>query len=181
MGPFGMMRILDITAVWRYGEPDFEASSDLGTSETQTRRNAMKLSTRGRYGTRLMVELAKHYGKGPVSMTEISKKQDIPVKYLEQIIIPLKRANLVSSTRGPKGGHMLARSPDQINVWELLLLLESKLTFVDCITEESACENAGTCVVRPLWSKAHEAIKKLFRETTLKDLLVSMPHSNSAF
>ena len=133
----------------------------------------MKLSTRGRYGTRLMVELAKNYGKGPVSMTEVSKKQDIPVKYLEQIIIPLKKANLVSSVRGPKGGHMLARPPEQINVWEVLLLLESKLTLVDCLTNESACEKVGTCPVRPIWAKAYESISKLFRETSLKDLLLS--------
>ena len=124
-----------------------------------------------------MVELARHYGKGPVSMTEISKKQDIPVKYLEQIIIPLKKANLVSSLRGPKGGHMLSRPPDQINVWEVLLLLESKLTFVDCLTNESACESAEDCVVRPLWSRAYEAVRNLFEETTLKDLLVSIHHS----
>jgi Rrf2 family protein len=136
----------------------------------------MKLSTRGRYGTRLLVELAKNYGKGPLSMTEISKKQSIPVKYLEQIIIPLKKANLVSSIRGPKGGHMLAKPPEQINVWEVLLLLESKLTLVDCLTNESACENVGTCLVRPIWAKAHEAISKLFQETSLKDLLLSTPH-----
>ena len=169
--------MLDITPLQRYVEPDFQASSYLGKQEAEIRRNAMKLSTRGRYGTRLMVELARHYGKGPVSMTEISKKQGIPVKYLEQIIIPLKKANLVSSVRGPKGGHMLARPPEQVNVWEVLLLLESKLTFVDCLTSESACENAETCVVRPLWSKAYAAIMKLFGETTLKDLLVSTPHS----
>jgi Rrf2 family protein len=137
----------------------------------------MKLSTRGRYGTRLLVELAKNYGKGPLSMTEISKKQSIPVKYLEQIIIPLKKANLVSSIRGPKGGHMLARPPDQINVWEVLLLLESKLTLVDCLTNPSACENVGTCLVRPLWGKAHAALSKLFQETSLKDLMLSTPHS----
>ena len=169
--------MLDIAPLQRYGEPDIQALSDLGNQKTEIRRNAMKLSTRGRYGTRLMVELAKNYGKGPVSMTEISKKQDIPVKYLEQIIIPLKKANLVSSIRGPKGGHVLSRPPDQVNVWEVLLLLESKLTLVDCLTNKSACKNVGTCVVRPLWSKAYEAIMKLFKETTLKDLLVSMPHS----
>ena len=137
----------------------------------------MKLSTRGRYGTRLMVELAKNYGKGPVSMMEISKQQNIPVKYLEQIIIPLKKANLVSSIRGPKGGHMLAKPPDQVNVWEVIILLESRLTFADCLTKEGVCEMAETCVVRPLWTKAYEAIMKLFSETTLKDLLVSIPHS----
>jgi Rrf2 family protein len=68
----------------------------------------MKLSTRGRYGTRLMLELAKNYGKGPISMSDISRNLDIPIKYLEQLIIPLKKADLINSVRGPKGGHMLA-------------------------------------------------------------------------
>jgi DNA-binding IscR family transcriptional regulator len=72
---------------------------------------------------------------------------------------------------------MLAKPPDQVNVWEVLLLLESKLTLVDCITNESACENVGTCVVRPLWTRAHEAIMKIFKGTTLKDLLVSVHQS----
>jgi Rrf2 family protein len=169
--------MLDITALQDYAEAVFDASSDRRALKAQIRPNAMKLSTRGRYGTRLMVELAKHYGKGPVSMTEISKKQDIPIKYLEQIIIPLKKANLVSSIRGPKGGHMLARSPDQINVWEVLLLLESKVNLVDCVTNPSACENVGTCLVRPLWAKAYESISTLFQETSLKDLLLSPHHS----
>ena len=71
----------------------------------------MKLSTRGRYGMRLMLELALNYGKGPVSMSAISHNQDIPVKYLEQLIIPLKKGELIHSVRGPKGGHMLARRP----------------------------------------------------------------------
>jgi Rrf2 family protein len=137
----------------------------------------MKLSTRGRYGTRLMLELAKNYGKGPVSMTEVSKRQDIPVKYLEQIIIPLKKANLVTSIRGPKGGHMLAKPPDQINVWELLLLLESKLTLVDCLANPGACEKMGTCLVRPLWAKAYESVSKLFQETSLNDLVLGTVRS----
>ena len=89
----------------------------------------MKLSTRGRYGTRLMLELAKQYGKGPISMSDISKNQKIPIKYLEQLIIPLKKAKLITSVRGPKGGHMLAKAPQEINLWEILLRLESKFSF----------------------------------------------------
>ena len=88
----------------------------------------MKLSTRGRYGTRLMLELAKNYGKGPVNITEISKSQGISVKYLEQIIIPLKKAKLITSVRGPKRGHKLAKSPDKIVLWQILKQLESHLT-----------------------------------------------------
>lgn len=131
----------------------------------------MKLSTRGRYGTRLMVELTKHYGQGPVSISEISKSQNIPAKYLEQLIIPLKRANLIRSVRGPKGGHMLAKSPTEIKLWDLLVLLESKFSFVDCLVDKDACGNAETCPVRPVWGRALEAMMQVFRETTLLDII----------
>ena len=137
----------------------------------------MKLSTRGRYGTRLMLELTKNYGKGPISMSEISRNQSIPVKYLEQLIIPLKKAKLITSVRGPKGGHMLSRPPERISVWEVLLLLESKLTFVDCLSDEKACESSGNCPIRPVWGQALEAMRNLFKATTLKDVLeLTGPH-----
>ncbi len=104
-------------------------------------------------------------------MTEISKHQEIPIKYLEQIIIPLKKAKLVTSVRGPKGGHMLSRPPDQISLWEILLLLESKMALVDCLTDESVCPNVSTCPIRPVWGEAHTAMVKLFKNTTLSDVL----------
>jgi Rrf2 family transcriptional regulator, iron-sulfur cluster assembly transcription factor len=131
----------------------------------------MKLSTRGRYGTRLMLELTTHYGQGPVSMSQISKNQNIPIKYLEQLVIPLKKARLISSVRGPKGGHMLAKAPEKISLWELLELLESKLTFVDCLKHEDICDNVATCPVRPVWGKALGLMMKHFKETSLKDVL----------
>jgi Rrf2 family protein len=118
-----------------------------------------------------MLELTKNYGRGPISMSEISRNQNIPVKYLEQLIIPLKKANLIASVRGPKGGHMLSKSPDEISVWQVLLLLESKLTFVDCLTDPSACENAASCPIRPIWGKALDLMRNLFKETSLKDVL----------
>ncbi len=133
----------------------------------------MKLSTRGRYGTRLMLELAKSYGKGPLSMSNISKSQDIPIKYLEQLIIPLKKAKLINSVRGPKGVHILSKSPDNINVWDVLTLLEHKFYFVDCLNEENLCENSTSCPIRPIWGKAFEAMMSLFKETSLKDVLRS--------
>ena len=131
----------------------------------------MKLSTRGRYGTRLMIELTKHYGYGPLSMSQISKNQNIPVKYLEQLVIPLKKAKLITSVRGPKGGHMLARAPEKISIWELLELLESRLTFADCLKDPELCENTTACPVRPIWGKALNLMMKHFKETTLKDVL----------
>ena len=127
----------------------------------------MRLSTRGRYGTRLMLELAKNFGKGPVSMSAISKNQNIPIKYLEQLIIPLKKANLVTSTRGPKGGHMLSKPPDKINIWEVLMLLEAKYSLVDCVTNAAWCQNSADCPVRPIWGKAYQSMKKVFEETSL--------------
>lgn len=131
----------------------------------------MKLSTRGRYGTRLMLELTKNFGKGPISISQISKGQNIPVKYLEQLIIPLKKARLITSVRGPRGGHMLAKPPEEINIWEVLVLLESKSTLVDCLGDESACENSSDCPVRPIWGKAYQAIVSIFSETSLRDVL----------
>lgn len=133
----------------------------------------MKLSTRGRYGTRLMLELAKNFGKGPTSMSDISRNLDIPIKYLEQLIIPLKKANLINSVRGPKGGHMLSKAPAQINLWNILTLLETKFSFVDCLTDQNACDNTATCPIRPIWGKAFQGMTKLFKETSLKDVLTS--------
>ena len=137
----------------------------------------MKLSTRGRYGTRLMLELAKQYGKGPISMSDISKNQRIPIKYLEQLIIPLKKAKLITSVRGPKGGHMLAKAPQEINLWEILLQLESKFTFVDCLADETCCESIATCPIRSVWGKAFDSMKAVFVDTTLLDVL-NLPDSS---
>jgi Rrf2 family protein len=118
-----------------------------------------------------MLELSKHYGKGPMSMAEISKHQGIPIKYLEQIIIPLKRAKLVTSVRGPKGGHMLARPPEEISLWEILALLESRMALVDCLTDEGVCPNVSTCPIRPVWGEAYSAMVNLFKKTTLSNVL----------
>ena len=84
----------------------------------------MKLSTRSRYGTRMLLDMAKHYNQGPVQLGDIAKRQNISMKYLEQIIIPLKRAHYVESVQGPKGGHLLAKPPEQITVAEIVTLLE---------------------------------------------------------
>jgi len=118
-----------------------------------------------------MVELAKHYGKGPITMATISKNQNIPIKYLEQLIIPLKKAKLIQSVRGPKGGHMLAKSPGKISVWEILIFVEGKLSLIDCVIDDSACESSSDCPIRPVWGKAYESMKKIFKETSLKSVI----------
>lgn len=131
----------------------------------------MKLSTRGRYGTRLMLELARNFGKGPTSIATISKRQHIPVKYLEQLIIPLKKAELVNSVRGPKGGHMLASAPHSICLWDILVLLESSSSLVDCLADENRCRNSKDCPVRPVWGRTLEAMRTVLKNTSLEDML----------
>ncbi|MFC1822357.1 RrF2 family transcriptional regulator [Thermodesulfobacteriota bacterium] len=131
----------------------------------------MKLSTRGRYGTRLMLELAINYGEGPISMSDVSMNQGIPIKYLEQLVIPLKKAEFIVSVRGPKGGHMLAAPPEKINLWDILSLLETNLAVVDCVNDETVCDSVSDCLIRPFWGKAFSAMKTIFEETSLQDIL----------
>jgi Rrf2 family iron-sulfur cluster assembly transcriptional regulator len=141
----------------------------------------MKLSTRSRYGARLMVELAMNYGKGPMSIAEISRKQRIPLKYLEQIIIPLKRAKLVTSVRGPRGGHLLSAPPSRISLWDILFLLESKSSLVDCLVDEDTCEHVKTCPVRPVWYQALKAMTKVLKKTSLQNVLDSHDKTRQDF
>ncbi|MCF8062076.1 MAG: RrF2 family transcriptional regulator [Deltaproteobacteria bacterium] len=136
----------------------------------------MKLSIRGRYGMRLMLELALNYGQGPLSMSTISRRQDIPVKYLEQLIIPLKKQGLIESVRGPKGGHMLSRHPSEINVWQVVNLLETRVLLLDCLSEPEVCDHVKECLIRPVWGEAYEAVKRIFSETTLEDILRNHQH-----
>ena len=92
----------------------------------------MKLSTSSRYGTRLMLDMAQHYLQGPIHLATIAMRQGISVKYLEQIIIPLKKAKYIQSVRGPKGGHILAKPPAEITIGEIVALLEDSASLAEC-------------------------------------------------
>ena len=131
----------------------------------------LKLSTRSRYGTRLMVDMAQHYEQGPIHLRAIAKRQSISLKYLEQIIIPLKKANYVKSVRGKMGGHMLAKSPDEITVGEIVSLLEGGLRLTDCTGNPEVCARSPTCLVRLLWKEVTEAIQEKLDSITLAGLL----------
>jgi Rrf2 family protein len=130
----------------------------------------MKLSTRSRYGTRLMLDMAQHYNEGPIQLGDIAKRQDVSVKYLEQIIIPLKKAHYIESVRGPKGGHILTRPPEEITVAEIVAVLEDGLSLVECVDEPSVCERAPACPTRLLWKEASEAMFDKLKAVTLADL-----------
>ena len=139
----------------------------------------MKLSTRSRYGTRLLLDMAQHYKEGPVQLGEIAKRQDISVKYLEQIIIPLKKAHFVESVRGPKGGHNLARPPEEITVAEIVALLEEGATFTECSEDAEVCERADFCPTRLVWKEAAEAMFDKLQSITLADLVEKAKTANA--
>lgn len=130
----------------------------------------LKLSTKSRYGTRMLVELARHYEQGPIQLGEIAKRQNISVKYLEQIIIPLKKAHYVASVRGPKGGHVLAKPPAEITVAEIVALLERGSNLVNCLQDAKICQRATTCPTRLIWKEASDAMFDRLRTITLADL-----------
>ncbi len=131
----------------------------------------MKFSTKSRYGTRLMLDMAQHYDQGPVQLGEIAKRQDISVKYLEQIIIPLKRERYVKSVRGPKGGHILARPPEEITVGEIVALLERGETLTECSINPEVCGRAKRCPTRFVWKEAARAMFERLSAITLADLV----------
>src|SRR3974390_3271210 len=114
----------------------------------------MRLSTRSRYGTRLMVDRAQHYQDGPIHLAHVAERQGISVKYLEQIIIPLKKAHYIQSLRGPKGGYILARAPEEITVGEIVALLEEGASLVECSDHDESCDRSSTCLTRHLWKEA---------------------------
>jgi Rrf2 family iron-sulfur cluster assembly transcriptional regulator len=131
----------------------------------------MKLSTRSRYGTRLMLDMAQHYQEGPIQLGDIAKRQDVSVKYLEQIIIPLKKAHYIKSLRGPKGGHILTKPPEKITVAEIVALLEASTSLVDCTVDSTVCERANSCPTRLIWQEASEAMFARLQSITLADLV----------
>lgn len=131
----------------------------------------MKLSTRGRYGTRLMVDLAQHYADGPVPLAEIAKRQDLSAKYLEQLIILLKGAGLIRSVRGRSGGYMLARKPEKISVGEIVETLEGKLAVVDCVLEPDLCYRSIECPTRHIWLGMTDVLKKQLFSLSLMDIV----------
>ena len=131
----------------------------------------MKLSTRSRYGTRLMVDLAQHFDEGPVQIGEIAKRQDISIKYLEQLIIPLKNAKFVKSVRGPKGGHMLAKPPEDITVGEIVDVLEKGINLTNCVGNPDVCDRSEDCRTRDIWEMATKAMKDKLGSVKLSEMV----------
>ena len=115
--------------------------------------------------------MAQHYNQGPIQMGDIAGRQNISVKYLEQIIIPLKKAHLIETVRGPKGGHLLARPPEEITMAEIVALLEESVSLVECTERAEVCERADTCPTRLIWKEASQAMFNTLKSVTLPDLV----------
>jgi len=131
----------------------------------------MRISTRGRYSTRLMLELANRYEEGPIFLKDISSAQEISLKYLSQLIIPLKIAGLVKSTRGAHGGYMLARPPEKINLREIIEAVEGPINLVECISDPRFCQRYEDCVTRDVWTEVTRDIYGKLNRISLKDMV----------
>ena len=131
----------------------------------------MRLTTRSRYGARMMMDLAEHYDKGPTPLGDIAKRQDISVKYLEQIIIPLKQGNFIRSIRGSKGGHILARPPEEISIGQIVTALEGGTELINCIGNPSECGRSNICLARCIWKDVSNTIYDQLHSITLSTIL----------
>ncbi|HBC97953.1 MAG TPA: transcriptional regulator [Clostridium sp.] len=133
----------------------------------------MKLSTKGRYGVRAMLDLAIHYSGEPSSIKSISERQNISEYYLEQLFSSLRKSNLIKSIRGAQGGYILNREPKDITIAEIMGVLEGPVEISNCIDEnnESSCSKIDCCATRLLWSKIKESIDRVMKFTTLQDMV----------
>ena len=133
----------------------------------------MKLSTKTRYGTRMILDMAQNYGQGAIQLGEIANRQDISVKYLEQLLIPLKKADYISSIRGPKGGHMLSKHPKEITVGEIVKILEGGIELINCLENPNECSKSNDCLTRGIWEEATKAMQDKLNAITLYQMIQS--------
>ena len=131
----------------------------------------LKLSTRGRYGLRAMIELAGTPYGSPLLMSEIAERQAFSRKYLHVILTALKDAGLVRSVRGARGGYMLAKPADDISISEIFEALEGPLAIVDCLEQSELCDRSDSCLARGMWKELNNVMAGFLTNTTLADLV----------
>ncbi len=133
----------------------------------------MKLSTKGRYGLRAMLDMAANMNEEPITTGTIAKRQGISERYLEQLLIPLKQNGLVKSMRGSQGGYLLGRRPSDITLGDIIRVLEGPITPVECVSEVNpdGCKRAALCVTRIIWRKVRDAVSNILDSYTLQDLV----------
>jgi Rrf2 family protein len=141
----------------------------------------MRLSTRTRYGTRAMVDLALAFGQGSVSTGVIAARQALSLKYLESLLVVLRDAGLVRTRRGAHGGHQLAHRPEEITVRRLYEVLEGPEALVACTRDPETCARCDTCPTRGLWMQLQDAMLKVLQDTTLADLAARVEPGSLVF
>jgi Rrf2 family cysteine metabolism transcriptional repressor len=132
-----------------------------------------KVTTKGHYGMRLMVNLARKYGNGKASIPikEIAREEGLSMQYLQQMTIPLQIHGLIKSTRGSRGGHTLTRKPSEIRLCEVLNALEGTCGLVECVDDATFCEETGECGLYEIWKGASDLLTDYFEKHTLQDIL----------
>ena len=132
----------------------------------------MRISTKGHYGLRSMIDVALNQANGPVTLNDIAERQSISVKYLWQVINPLKTAGYLSVTRGAKGGYVLGQRPEEISMLEVLTTLEGPVSLVKCITCQDDCTRIHSCAARTVWMEVNKTVEKTLKNITLAELLL---------
>lgn len=138
----------------------------------------MKLSTKGRYGARAMLDLALCSDGKPILLKDIAKRQEVSEKYLEHVFSSLKRANLVKSVRGSRGGYLLAKDPSKIKLSEIINTLEGSIAPVECVANEKLCHRASSCITRDIWCKLKESLIDVLDSFTLEEMVRSARAKN---
>ena len=133
----------------------------------------MRVSTKGDYGVRALIELTHHFGQGPLQSAEIAARQGIPEPYLDQLLTTLRRAGFIRSVRGPQGGHALIREPDGLRLSEVIGVLEGSLSPIACLDEPDGCGKPGFCPQRQVWEAVRDATRKVLDDVSIADLAAS--------
>ena len=131
---------------------------------------AMKLTMKGDYGLRAMLDLAAYYGQGPIESADIASRQYIPEQYLDQILMALRKEGLIKSVRGPKGGHMLAKPPAQITMAQVMQALEGYVPPMECLPNPDFCKLTPGCALREVWREIDEITQRILASTTVEEL-----------
>ncbi|CCO23705.1 RrF2 family transcriptional regulator [Maridesulfovibrio hydrothermalis] len=131
----------------------------------------MKLTTKSRYGTRLLLDIALHSANGPVPSKDSARREEISLKYLEKILKILKEAGYIKGKRGPNGGNVLTKKPEDISLGKLTQILEGDTTVLDCEGDVTTCQRAAVCLRRSIWDDANQAMYKMLDSYTLSDLV----------
>lgn len=142
----------------------------------------IKFSTRGEYGIRMVVEIARHYGRGPVALSEVARSEDLPLAYLEQLVGRLRKAGLLESRQGAHGGYELTRSPQEVTIGDVLRALEGPISPMICASETPdsliECERQSSCTVTTVWTRVRDAVAEALDAITVAELVPPKTHAD---